>query len=120
MNNKHEITLVIDDQKDTGGPGFIICRDSRVAKLVLSLLWGVLDAIWIDFDLGTGSETGAEILKWMFNDLNVRPPKIRIVSHNPVGVVELTAILKDNRYVPAEQNTSDELFDYWLPISGSC
>lgn len=115
MSDRPKITVVVDDQKDIGGPGFIICRDSYTAILVLVELSEHIEALWLDFDLGDKSESGAEILEWLFA-IHLEPPRIRIISQNSVGTTELMAILKDNGYVPADKNTSDTFFDYWIPV----
>jgi len=84
--------LLIDDQRDLNCEA--IARTPQSAKELLKCnCW---ECVCFDHDLGT-NETGCDIIKWMFM-MKIYPPKIQLVTSNPVGRDNMIAVLKLEKY----------------------
>lgn len=74
--------LLIDDKRDM--PDGIIARDFESGKKMLAL--GGFDVLYLDHDLGE-INTGYDIINWASEYADeILPPKIVVVSSNPVGL----------------------------------
>lgn len=84
--------LLIDDIRDLNTDA--IARTPEVARELLKCnCW---ECVCFDHDLGT-KESGYDIMKWMF-EMRIYPPKIQLVTSNPVGRDNMKFLLKDNNY----------------------
>lgn len=84
--------LLIDDERDLYCQA--IARTPEVAKHLLRCnCW---ECVCFDHDLGC-NETGYDIMMWMFNS-NIYPPKIQLVTSNPVGRKNMGDLLKSKEY----------------------
>ena len=96
--------VMIDDVKD-GINYDLIARTSMAGLFLLEALQGRQFELYIDFDLGSGSINGNQIIKlglkkkWL-------PNKITVVSWNPVGRKAIAATLRDAGYMTATASGS--------------
>lgn len=84
--------LLIDDERNLNCDA--IARTPEAARILLKCnCW---ETVCFDHDLGA-VESGYDILKWMFEQ-KIYPQKIQLVTSNPVGRENMSAILKHNSY----------------------
>ena len=73
--------LLIDDMREIEADA--VARDSYQAyKLISRAKW---DEVYLDHDLGEGSDTGYQVMNWWLESDYPLPHTILIVSSNPVG-----------------------------------
>ena len=82
--------LLVDDCRDLGAD--VIARNAKAAKKILA--WNILhddsnsptfnfEGVMLDHDLG-GAESGYDVALWALEH-GYLPPKVEIVTSNPVG-----------------------------------
>jgi hypothetical protein len=91
--------LLIDDARE--GFGYdIVARNSEAGLKVLMYLhyqsYGITE-LHIDFDLGTDSMNGNELIMYALKHSCI-PDRVSIVSQNPVGRKQIAATLLDNGF----------------------
>lgn len=74
--------LMIDDMRNLNCE--LEARTSAEGKALLSQYAGQIECLCLDHDLGYGQEDGYMIAKWALQ-MGVMPPRVQIVSSNPVG-----------------------------------
>ena len=88
--------LLIDDIKE-GGWADIVARNAVAGNLILTRLAEHITELHIDYDLGSHSITGLDVLKYALAN-SLLPNIIWIVSLNPVGQKAMANFLIDNSY----------------------
>lgn len=84
--------LLIDDCRDLGAD--IIARNPSAARRMLAL--GGWECVCFDHDLGS-DESGYDIVVWAI-EKQFLPPKIQLVTSNPVGRANMRAALEADGY----------------------
>lgn len=92
--------ILIDDERELNCE--ITCRTIDAGKGVLSHFKGRFNTLCIDHDLGElgrtcGMRDGYDLMKWAMEH-KLLPPRVQIVSSNPVGVSNIANLLMDNDY----------------------
>lgn len=88
--------LLIDDARNLSCD--VIARTPEAARALLGGVGYAFEGVCLDHDLG-GQETGYDILMWALEG-NTLPPKVQLVSINPVGRERMAAALVAAGYVP--------------------
>lgn len=84
--------LLIDDIRDLNCE--VTARTPEAGKKMLAV--GGWDCVCLDHDLAA-DETGYDIAVWAL-EAGIMPPKVQIVSSNPVGKKNISDALKNNGY----------------------
>lgn len=85
--------LFVDDTRDFPPRGYECCRSAESAKLLLSIM--KFDSVTLDYSLGSGSETGLDILIWM-KEHNISVPYINIHSNHIIGREKMREYAEEN------------------------
>ena len=85
--------LLIDDLRDLGTEA--IARTPEAARKLLAI--GGWDCVCFDHDLGC-AESGYQLLNWALQQ-RCLPPRVQLVTSNPVGRADRTAALLAAGYV---------------------
>lgn len=80
--------LLIDDKRDLNCD--VIARTPEAARRLLAI--GGWECVCLDHDLGA-EEDGYQIAKWAIEN-NLLPGKVQLVTSNPVGRMNLRAVLE--------------------------
>ncbi len=97
-----KFTVLIDDNKNIFCD--LIARNSQAGRFLLENLKGQIEALFIDYDLGSESGlTGLEILEWELKE-NCLPNIIIICSDLPFGKECMGKFLKENGYINYTDN----------------
>lgn len=91
--------LLIDDMRNLNAD--VIARTPEAGKKMLAL--GGWDGLLLDHDLGEG-ESGASILNWAISGDFV-PPKVMLVTINPVGADNMARALYAAGYESANNRS---------------
>lgn len=84
--------LAIDDVRNPFVD--VIVRTPEAAKIVLKEM--EFEVLLLDHDLGHQVETGYDLVKWAYkNDVEL-PPRVQIISSNPVGRDNIFEFLKNS------------------------
>jgi hypothetical protein len=91
--------LLIDDVRNLGCD--ITCRTGSEGLWTLKELHGQIDVLCIDHDLGIDSISGYDVISEAVR-YGLLPPRVQIVSSNPVGVQRIANVLKDEGYTTVD------------------
>lgn len=97
--------LMIDDQRNLNCE--LEARTSAEGKRLLQKYAGQIECLCLDHDLGEGQENGDDIAKWALQQ-GFMPPRVQIVSSNPVGRLNIYNRLTDAGYT-TKDGTNFEL-----------
>ena len=87
--------LLIDDIRDIEGVDYI-ARNGKAGLTILDLIGGI-KTLYLDHDLGPNSISGYSVaMKALEQDM--MPPKVILVTSNPVGRDNIIAALKQFGY----------------------
>jgi hypothetical protein len=89
--------LLIDDCRDLGVD--VIARTPEAGRKLLAL--GGWECLCLDHDLGSAQETGYDVLRWAI-ECGMLPPKVQLVTSNPVGRSNMRAALESVGYSTAD------------------
>lgn len=90
--------LLIDDRRDLGID--VIARTPEAGRRMLA--FGGWECVCFDHDLGSAhDETGYDVLKWALAHKLV-PPKVQLVTSNPVGRANMQAALEGAGYTTTD------------------
>lgn len=99
--------VLIDDAKE--GTGYdLVARTSAAALFLLEALQGRQFVLYIDFDLGSGSINGNQVIKQGLEKKWI-PNKVNIVSWNPGGKKLIAGTLKDAGYKATSGSTMEKV-----------
>jgi CheY-like chemotaxis protein len=87
--------ILIDDIRNLGCD--VTCRTGEDGLRAIFAKPNKFDVLCIDHDLGEGMN-GYEVIQELARHA-VLPPRVQIVSSNPVGVQNIANVLKDEGYV---------------------
>ena len=88
--------LIVDDERTLGCD--VIARNAHAARAVLGGLGYAFEGLCLDHDLGPG-ESGYDVLMWAI-EADVLPPKVQLVTMNPVGRKNMMQALIAAGYKP--------------------
>ena len=97
--------LIVDDERVLGCD--IVVRNAAVARVVLTLMYGKIEGVCFDHDLGPG-ETGYDVLCWAIQGGTI-PRLVQLVTANPVGRKQMQQALVQAGYKP----DPEVAFRYW-------
>lgn len=110
--------ILIDDERELNCD--ITCRTIEAGIAVLEHFKGNFNTLCIDHDLGEhgakkeGFRDGYDIIKWAAEN-SLLPPRVQIVSSNPVGVSNIAAVLKDHDYSTKDGRNYTKVVDFADP-----
>lgn len=88
--------LIVDDTRELGCE--VIARTSQAGCSILHAMPDVFECLCIDHDLGPNSKhSGKEVIQFAL-EYNCLPPRVQIVSQNPVGAQNIRNLLTDAGY----------------------
>ncbi len=90
-----KIHVLIDDCRNCYVD--IIARTPEAGMEVLKHFVGQIECLYLDHDLGTET-SGYDIAKWAM-DNGYMPPKVQLVTSNPVGRKNIENVLMDAGYI---------------------